>query len=138
MIKWVEGILYRDGYVLIGKLRKKNPLITRLQWTFPFRQLEEDESPRKAIKFFFKSEFGIEVVVSKFLLKYNPSEKPNLEQYFYGLKYSSGNAITSKNYSQFLWIKPTQVLKYFSTSISKELMDYLRFLEKTGKEIVIN
>lgn len=138
MIKWVEGILYKDGYVLIGKLRRRNVLISRLQWTFPFKEIHEDESPRKIIKNLFQNDFGMKVKVNKFLVKYTPSENPNIEQYFYELKWLSGNVITSRDYSHFSWVKPTQVLKYFSTSISKEIMDYLRFLEKSGKGIIID
>lgn len=137
MIRWVEGVLYRDGYVLIGRLRRKNPLIPRLQWTFPFKEVEEGESPRKEVKKLFK-DFGIKVSISKFLVKFNPSENPNIEQYFYELKYVSGNPVYSKDYSNFCWVKPTQILKYFSTSISKDLIDYLRFLEKTGKGVIID
>ena len=138
MIKWVEGILYRDGHVLIGKLRRKNTLITRIEWTFPFKTIKENESPRKTIKSLFEKEFGVKVNIGKFLLKYGPSENPKVEQYFYELKHVSGNVISSKNYSQFSWIKPTQILKYFSTSVSKELLDYLKSLEKTGKGIIID
>ena len=138
MIKWVHGVLYRDGYVLIGKLRKKNPLISRIQWVFPFKRMKEEESPRKIIKSLFEKEFGMEVTIGRFLVKYVPSENPKVEQYFYELKPISGNVISSKNYSQFSWIKPTQIVKYFSTSISKDLMDYLRSLEKTGKGMIIN
>ncbi len=138
MIRWVEGVLYRDGYVLIGQLRRANPLIPRIIWTFPFEEMVDGESPRKIIKNLFEKELGIKVNVGKLLVKYNPSENPSVEQYFYELKYASGNPISSKKYAHLMWIKPTQVLKYFSTSMSKDLMDYLRFLEKSGKGIIID
>jgi hypothetical protein len=138
MVRWIEGIVIKDGYVLIGKLRKRNLLIPRLIWTFPFVEAKEDESPRKLIKDYFEKDLGMKVKVNKFLLKYVPSENSNVEQYFYELKHMSGNVITSKDYYEFAWVKPTQVLRYFTTSISKDLMDYLRFLEKSGKGIIIN
>ncbi len=138
MIKWVEGIVHKDGYVLIGKLRRRNVLIPRLQWTFPFKEIQEEESPRKIIKNLFEKDFGMHIKINRFLVKYIPSENPNVEQYFYELKHVAGNVIASKEYSQFAWIKPTQVVKYFSTSISKEIIDYLRFLEKSGKGIIID
>lgn len=138
MIKWGMGIVQRDGYILIGKLRKENPLIPRLKWTFPIVEINEGESPRTALKNLFNNNLGLKVSIEKFLLKYVPSENTRVEQYYYELKGASGNIISSKDYSEFCWIKPTQVLKFFKTSISKELMDYLRTLEKTGKGLIIN
>ncbi|MCD6547206.1 MAG: hypothetical protein J7K22_01480 [Nanoarchaeota archaeon] len=138
MIRWVEGIVYRDGRVLICKLKHKNPLITRLQWTFPFAELKDEESPRMAVKNLFKNELNMNIEVGKFLIKFVPSENPNIEQLFYEIKYKGGHPIFSKNFSDFTWVKPTQILKYFTTSISKDIMDYLRFLEKNGKGIIIN
>ncbi len=138
MIKWVVGILQKDGHVLISKLRNENPLIPRMDWTFPFKKVEESESPRKAISDFFNNELGLNVKVNRFLIKHNPSENPKIEQYFYELKCNYGNVISSKDFSKFTWIKPTQVLKYFKISINKEIMDYLKFLEKKGKGIIID
>ena len=138
MIKWGIGIVQRDGYVLIGKLRKENPMIPRMKWTFPLIKIKDDESPRTAIKTLFNEHLGLKVSIEKFLLKYVPSENTKVEQYYYELKRTAGNVISSKDYAEFCWIKPTQVLKFFTTAISKELMDYLRTLEKTGKGLIIN
>lgn len=138
MIRWVVGIVYRDGHVLIGQLRKRNSLIPKIVWTFPFKEVKEDESPRKIIKNLFQDELSMNVKVGNFLIKYVPSENPNIEQLFYEIKYISGNPIASRNYAHLTWVKPTQVLQYFSTSLSKDLMDYLRFLEKSGKGVIID
>ncbi len=138
MIKWVVGILQKDGYILIGKLRKENPLIPRMEWTFPFKKIQEGESPRKTINKFFNEELKLNADVKKFLIKYTPSENAKIEQYFYELKCNFGNPVSSKDFSKFMWIKPTQILKYFETSISKEIMDYLQFLEKKGKGLIID
>lgn len=136
MIKIVKGILYRDGRILIGKLRYKDDLISRLVWTFPFKKIQEGESPRTEVKKLF-SDIGITIDAGKFLLKCIPSENPKIEEYYYESKFKSGNIINSKDFSEFMWVKPTQVLKYFTTSINKDLMDYLRTLEKTGKGVII-
>ena len=140
-IKWLMGILYRDAHVLIGNLRHKNMLIPRLQWTFPFTKIRDDESPRKAAKRLFKEELGMDIEVGQFILKYVPSENPKVEQFFYEIKLKKApkvaNVISSKRFLKFGWIKPTQILKYFTTSISKEVMDYLRSLEDTGKGFIL-
>jgi hypothetical protein len=136
-IKWVVGVLNRDSRVLIAKLRNKNPLIVRLQWSFPFTELKDEESPRKAIQRLFENELGMKIEVGKFLLKTSPSENPNIEQYFYEVKHKKGSVVNSKNFSEFSWVMPTQIVKYFTTSVSRELMDYLGFLEKQGKGVML-
>ena len=138
MIKWVVGILQKDGYVLIGRLKGQNSLIPRMNWTFPFKKVEEGDSPRKAIKNLFSDEMSMNIDIKRFLIKHTPSENARIEQYFYELKCSYGNPRSSKEFSNFTWVKPTQVLKYFETSMNKEIMDYLNFLEKKGKGIIIN
>lgn len=135
-IRWIMGIAHRDGRVLIAKLRNRELLIPRMQWTFPYIVLKEEESPRTAVKRLFGETLGLNVEAGKFLLKSIPSENPKIEQYFYEVKYKSGNVINTKDFSEFTWILPTQVLKYFTTSLSRDLMDYLRSLEKGGEGVI--
>jgi hypothetical protein len=137
VIKWAMGILHRDGRVLVGRLRKKNDLVRRLDWTFPFTTIQEDESPRLSIKRLFKNELGVDVVVGKHLFNFVPSENPKVEMLFYEVLHKGGFAIASRDYAEFGWVKPTQVIKFFTTSLSSEMMDYLRGLEKDGKGLII-
>ena len=138
MIRWVKGILYRDGKVLIAKLRKADPLINRIVWTFPYIQLSQGQSPRKAAKKLFEEDLSFKnIKIDKFLIKHVPSENAKIEQYYYRIDPGIGNPIPCDKFSEYTWVNPTQVLKYFTTSINKELMHYLRSLEKTGKGIII-
>jgi hypothetical protein len=137
-IKWIVGILNKDGRVLIAKIRGKELLIPRMQWTFPYIMLKDEESPRVAIKKLFEGEFKINVDVGKFMFKESPSENPKIEMYFYELKHKLGNVINSKNFSEFSWIMPTQIIKYFTNSVSRELLDYLTFLEKKGEGLIMS
>jgi 8-oxo-dGTP pyrophosphatase MutT (NUDIX family) len=135
-IKWIVGILNRDDRVLIAKLRNKNLLIPRMQWMFPYTLLKEEESPRKAIQRLFLNELGLGIEVGRFILKYTPSENPKIEQYFYDVKFKAGNVINSKEFSEFSWILPNQIMKYFTTSVSRDLMDYLNSLAKKGEGMI--
>jgi hypothetical protein len=135
-IKWVSCIAVRDGSILLAKLRNKNPLIVRLQWTFPFVPLQEGESPRIAVQRLFES-IKLNVNVGKFLVKFVPSENPKIEQMFYDVNCKRGFPQPSDQFSQFVWIRPMQILKYYTTSISSDVMDYLRSLDKTGKGAII-
>jgi len=136
MIKIAKAIMYKDARVLIAKLRYKEALIPKMEWTFPYVMLKENESPRVLVKGMF-SEFGLQADPGTFFLKCVPSENFKIEEYYYESKYKKGFVTSSKIYSQFAWVLPTQILKYFTTTINKELMDYLRSLEQTGKGVVI-
>jgi hypothetical protein len=136
MIKIAKAIMYKDARVLIAKLRYKEALIPKMEWTFPYVMLKENESPRVLVKGIF-SEFGLQADPGRFFLKCVPSENFKIEEYYYESKYKKGFVTNSKIYSQFAWVLPTQILKYFTTTINKELMDYLRSLEQTGKGVVI-
>lgn len=135
-IRWVMCIVEKDGDILLTKLRGRNALIPRMEWTFPFVVLKEEESPRLAVQRIFNN-IKLNVKVGKFLVKYVPSENPKVEEYFYDAKCERGFPIASEEFSQFIWIRPTQIAKYFSTSISSDVMDYLRSLEETGKGTII-
>ena len=135
-IKWVSCIAVRDGNILLARMRNKNPFITRLEWTFPFIPLQEGESPRIAVHRLFDS-IKLDVNVGKFLVKFVPSENPKIEQMFYDVDCKRGFPQPSEDFSQFVWIRPRQILKYYTTSISSDIMDYLRSLEETGKGAII-
>ena len=136
MIKIAKAILYKDARILIAKLRYNEALIPKMDWTFPYVLLREGESPRILVKNIF-SEFGVQADPGRFFLKCTPSENPKVEEYYYESKYKKGFVTNSKVYSQFAWVLPTQILKYFTTTVNKELMDYLRSLEQTGEGVVI-
>lgn len=136
MIKIAKAIMHKDARVLIAKLRYTDALMPKVDWTFPYVMLKESESPRVLVKDMFK-EFGVQADPGKFFLKCVPSENFKIEEYYYESKYQRGFVTNSKVYSQFAWVLPTQILKYFKTTINKELMDYLRSLEETGEGVVI-
>lgn len=136
MIKIAKAIVYKDARVLIAKLRYTDALMPKVEWTFPYVLLKDNESPRVLVKNTF-SEFGLQVDPGRFFLKCVPSENFKLEEYYYESRYQRGFVTNSNVYSQFAWILPTQVIKYFTTTVNKELMDYLRSLEETGKGVII-
>jgi hypothetical protein len=135
-IKWIVCIIEKNGYILLSRLKGKEALIPRLDWFFPYIKLNEDESPRIAVKR-LANELKIRVEAGKFLIKYVPSENPKVEQYFYTAKMISGVAQYSERFSQNMWIKPSQLMKYISSGVSSDIIDYLNSLEKTGTGYMI-
>ena len=135
MKRWVVGIIIRNGYVLIGELKKRNMKIPRMTWFFPYEEISEDESPRLKIKELMKS-INILPKISKYLFTIVPSENSNLEQIFYELEYIRGIAKPNGRFSKFIWVKPTQVFKYFTNMIDMRISDYLKILEKSTQYTV--
>ena len=130
MKRWVVGILIRNGYVLIGELKNKDMNMPRMTWFFPYKEIREDESPRLKIKELMK-EIGIVSKVSKYLFSVVPSENSNIEQIFYEIEYLRGMAKPNGKFLKFMWVKPTQVFKYFTNMIDIRVSDYLKILERT-------
>lgn len=131
-IKWLEAIVYRDGKVLISKLRGMNQLIPRMEWCFPYSEMTEVESPRFAIRKMVKDSLGLEAGSTKFIAKVIPSECSKIEKYVYLIEPTSGILSSSKNFCEHMWVRPTQILRFFTTSINKEVMDLLRKIEEQG------
>ena len=130
MKRWVVGILIRNGYILIGELKNRNMDIPRMSWFFPYKEIKEDESPRLKIKELMK-EIGISAKISKYLFTVVPSENTNVEQIFYEIEYLRGIVKPNNNFLKFIWVKPTQVFKYFTNMIDIKVSDYLKILERS-------
>jgi len=133
MVKWAVAILKKEDHILIGQLKERTMTMPNMTWYFPFTELKENESPRKAIKRIFEEDFNLDVEVDKLMDKYVPSENPKLTQYIYLVKYKGGFSNTSKSMKDMTWIKPTQITKYLTNFMSKSFMEHLEHLEK-GKE----
>jgi len=133
MVKWAVAILKKEDHILIGQLKERTMTMPNMTWYFPFTELKENESPRKAIKRIFEEDFNLDVEVDKLIDKYVPSENPKLTQYIYLVKYKGGSSAISKSMKDMTWIKPTQITKYLTNFMSKSFMEYLEHLEK-GKE----
>ena len=135
MKRLVVGILIRNGYILIGELKNRDMDIPRMTWFFPYKKIDEDESPRLKIKELVK-EIGITSKISKYLFTVVPSENSNIEQIFYEVEYLKGIAKPNDKFLKFIWVKPTQVFKYFTNMIDMRVSDYLKILERTTRYTV--
>ena len=135
MKRWVVGIIIRNGYVLIGELKKRDMKIPRMTWFFPYKEINEEESPRLEIKELMR-EIGIVSKISKYLFTIVPSENSNLEQIFYELEYVRGITKPNERFLKLIWVKPTQVFKYFTSMIDIRVSDYLKILEKSTQYTV--
>ena len=126
----VLGILYREGEVLIGKRRGANKYIPRLTWTFPDEIVGENESPRVKVKEAFKKKTGLTVRIKKFLFTSVPPENYKITDYYYWVEYVSGSLKSGGDIAELKWVRPSELPKYFTTSIDYKVVEFLKSLEE--------
>ncbi|MFA5797099.1 MAG: NUDIX domain-containing protein [Candidatus Woesearchaeota archaeon] len=126
----VLGIVYnpKTRQILIGK-RENDPYIKELSWAFPGGR----PAYKKDLEFYLKHEIkiktGLDVDVKKVIFaKTYPEKREFLSIYFY-CEVISGKEKTGKKFVEIKWVKPTDVQKYFTTSLHPKLLEYLKTLE---------
>jgi len=129
-MKVALGILFLNGRVLIGRRKEKDFLIPRLTWVFPGGKVSDEESPRIGLKREFKRETGFNVRIKRFLFSRVPSECSKITLFYYEVEPISGSLRAGGDLKELKWVKPTEVVKYFTTSIDLRVMNYLKALEQ--------
>jgi ADP-ribose pyrophosphatase YjhB (NUDIX family) len=128
------GIIVKNGKVLIGQRKNKDPWVDNLTWVFPGGQMHAlhfNDELRKNIK----KETGLDVVVKSLVTSriHPDSGFKNVQiiaLYFYCEPTSTGRESSGNNLAKLKWIKPSDVFKYFTTSVSDEVTKFLMMGEK--------
>ncbi len=126
----VLGIVYnpKTRKILIG-LRKDDPYLKKLSWCFP----GGGPAYKKDLEFYLKQEIknktGLNVKVKKIVFAKTYPEKRKFLSIYYDCEKIGGKEKAKEKFIQIKWIKPTEVKKYFTTSIHPELLRYLRTLK---------
>lgn len=132
------GIIVKDGKVLIGARRKRDPWVENLSWVFPGGQMHtlnfNDE-----IKKNIKKETGLDVSVKSLITSrvHPDSGFKNVQiiaLYFYCEQISKDKETTGKNLGKLKWVKPSDVFKFFTTSVADEVTKFLMMIEKDNHD----
>jgi ADP-ribose pyrophosphatase YjhB (NUDIX family) len=126
----VLGIVYnpKTRQILIGK-RENDPYIKELSWTFPGGRPAYKEDLEFYLKHEIKIKTGLDVDVKKVVFaKTYPEKREFLSIYFY-CEVISGEEKAGEKFVEIKWVKPTEVQKYFTTSLHPKLLEYLKTLE---------
>jgi len=126
----VLGIIYnpRTRQILIGK-RNKDPYIKKLSWTFPGGRPEYKEDLEFYLKHEIKIKTGLNVNVKKIIFAKTYPEQREFLSIYYLCEVVGGKEKAGEKFSETRWIKPTDVQKYFTTSLHPNLLEYLKTLE---------
>ena len=120
----------KTGKILIGR-REKDPYVKQLSWCFPggrpaykkdlehYLELEVKKKTNLAIK-------AKEVVFAKTY----PEHRQILSIYYLAEAKEAGNAKAGEQFVEIKWVKPTEVKKYFTTSLHPKLFKKLKEMEK--------
>ena len=126
----VLGIVYnpKTRQILIGK-RENDPYIKELSWCFPGGR----PAYEKDLEFYLKSEIkvktGLDVSVKGTVFAKTYPEKREFLSIYYHCEIEGGKEKAGGDLVEIRWVKPTDVQKYFTTSLHPKLLDYLRTLD---------
>lgn len=137
----VLGIVYnpKTKMILIGR-RENDPNIKELTWSFPGGSPTYENELDDSLKSEIKVMTGVDVQVNKIIFaKIYPEKREFLSIYYlcYLCKFVGGTERAGGKFTELKWIKPTEVKKYFTTSLHPKLFEYLKLLENDNKKFKI-
>lgn len=126
----VLGIVYnaKTRQILIGK-REKDPYIKELSWCFPGGRPVYKEDLEIYLKHNIKIKTGVDVEVKKVVFAKTYPEKREFLSIYYYCEFIGGEEMAGEKFVELKWVKPSDVQKYFTTSLHPKLLDYLKSLE---------
>ena len=124
MNRRVSVIILRGKDILLVKLKDIDKALPRSSWVFPFLELGENESPRKAFNDLLH-EFGINYSIRKEIFKYTPSENPKLLYIVYVVDYIGGEPDVSKRFQTYKWVPINEITTYSTSFMDANISRYL-------------
>jgi len=126
----VLGIVYnpKTKKILIGR-RENDPYIKKLTWVFPGGRPEY----KKDLEFYLKREIkiktGLDVNIKNMVFAKTYPEKREFLSIYYFCEITGGKPKASEDLVELKWVKPTDVKKYFTTSLHPKVLTFLKTLE---------
>lgn len=128
----VLGIVYdpKTKKILIGK-REKDEFLPELTWCFPGGRPTYRNSLPVSLMMEIKKKTNLDVNVLDCFFARTLPEKPEflMIYYFCEVTEESQKAKAGEKFVEVKWINPTEVEKYFTTSIDPVITDFLSNLE---------
>ena len=81
------------------------------------------------MKIEIKNKTNLDVSIEKIIFAKTYPENREFLSIYYLCKVESGEEKAGEKFTEIKWVKPTNVQKYFTTSLHKNLLDYLKTLE---------
>jgi ADP-ribose pyrophosphatase YjhB (NUDIX family) len=126
----VLGIVYnpKTRKILIGR-RENDPFVKELSWSFPGGRPGYEKDLEDYLKHEIKIKTGLEADVKQIVFARTYTEKREFLSIYYYCEVVDGKEKAGEKFVEVKWVKPTEVKKYFTTSIHTKLLQYLKTLE---------
>lgn len=125
------GIISKEGKILIGQRKEKDPHVKELSWVFPggkFKSLNFEVELKKEIK----EETGLNVYVNQLiharLIPDSPEKKIKIIALYYHCTPVSGKEKPEGDLKKLVWVPALKVFHYFTTSTADEVVSFLGLL----------
>lgn len=126
------AIIHRDGKVLIGARREKDEFVEHLSWVFPGGRIGGADLESE-IKRIAKEEAGLDISVNGIAsARKIPEAKIDIVAIYFDCA-AQGTEKAGGDLKELKWVAATGVTEFFTTSVSDEVMGYLRRIEESEK-----
>lgn len=125
------AVVHKNGKILIGRI-EKDPYIPELTWCFPGGRPFYQHSLTNSLRMQVKLKTNLDINVLDVIFARNFPEKPEFLNiyYFCEVVEDSEEEKPGEKFKELKWVKPTEIQKYFTTSIDPVIMNFLEVLEK--------
>jgi ADP-ribose pyrophosphatase YjhB (NUDIX family) len=119
-----------SGTIIIGR-REKDPYIEELSWCFPGGRPAYEEELEEYLKSEVKKKTNLDIDIEKVLFaKTYPENRKFLSIYYLARAKNVGEEKAGEKFVEIKWVKPTDVVNYFTTSIHPQILKLLEELER--------
>jgi ADP-ribose pyrophosphatase YjhB (NUDIX family) len=119
----------KTGKILIGK-RDKDPYVKKLSWAFPGGRPGYSKDLEHYLKLEVKKKTNLDIKIKRIIFARSlPENRKFLLLYYLAEPINAGKEKAGEKFKEIKWIKPTDVKKFFTTSIHPEIMKILRKLK---------
>jgi ADP-ribose pyrophosphatase YjhB (NUDIX family) len=126
----VLGIVYspKKRKILIGK-RESDPHLKGLSWCFPGGRPDYKKEIESCLKSEIRKKTGLKVKVKEAVFAKTYPEKREFLSIYYYCEPAGGREKAGEKFTELKWVRPSEVKKCFTTSLSPGLLEYLKSLE---------
>lgn len=110
------------GGILIGK-RQNDPHIKKLSWSFPGGRPAYDEDLEHYLKLEVKKKTNYDAEIGDVIFAKTYPEDRRFLAIYYLAKITGGAEKAGEKFSELKWVKPTELSKYFTTSLHPKLLE---------------
>jgi len=118
----------KTNQILIGR-RKEDPYIKKINWCFPGGRPAYDDELEDYLKPEVKKKTNLTIDVKEIIFARTVTENRRfLLIYFLAIPKNVGKEKAGEKFVEIKWVKPTEVRKYFTTSIHPRILKFLKKL----------